>query len=118
MANEQHPGPWRWNTHSDGIVATTTIKDANGEVVLSAAPGIVEGLPYLKIASARARTLIAAAPEMATLLRWALSVIENYGEDEGYWPRAASRDGDERIDPTERMKSIADLLARIDEAGK
>jgi hypothetical protein len=89
----EHPGPWRWVRDENDNGYWFDLVDANGAVVLDG--------PVLRSGDAQpspgVRALTEAAPEMEALLR---------------------RIRDEVLEPLGLRPDIADLLARIDSAGK
>ena len=68
-----HPGPWRWRTHTDVVGSGTpliyddALIDGNGERVLWASDAIAP--PHIRRADGRVAMLVAAAPDMEAILR-------------------------------------------------
>lgn len=98
-----HPTPWKWNGEDGGIVATTALLDATGAEVVYVLDAGDWGVS-IQICNPNVRALLAAAPEMADLLRRALFETQ---------PNGVCGDIHETDDWRERMKA---LLDRIDAA--
>lgn len=96
MANDDHPGPWRWDEQADG---SCVLRDAAGTAILNpiVASGAGGTLVFVLPSSPCVRALTEAAPEMEALLR---------------------RIRDEVLEPLGLRPDITDLLARIDAASK
>lgn len=110
------PPPWRWEGVSDFIArdngarcyTALELVDANGDPVVT-----VNSADTLDVASARVRAVIAAAPEMAALLREMYDSQAIVMDGETNQVRDLRRDGMRR-----GFEKIGPLLARIDAAGK
>lgn len=106
------PGPWRSGETADGRQG---IIDANGEMVLGEDRGVVfgDGQPrrfaYRSVEVAR---VVCAAPEMATMLAWALKTVAEYEQMTGRWPTESEAEADEYI---AKRDAARELLARLPE---
>jgi len=107
------PRPWRWSGDPLEYVADVQLQDDNGDVVLEARMGTA-GLPVIHAASAYVREIVAAAPDLAALVREAGGLDRwTCGQHEAITCPAPQPDGRPCYEHRRRA-----LLKRLDEARK